>query len=92
VFTKGSRYAKVPRLTYVDESGRVVTYTAIRLIPETPAVAGHRVVEGDRLDGIAWDQFRDPERYWRVCDANDVLWPDDLLEEGLIIDIPTAEG
>jgi hypothetical protein len=50
------------------------------------------VVEGDRLDRIAWDQFRDPERYWRVCDANDALWPDDVLAEGRIIDIPTAEG
>ena len=92
MFFKGSRYAKVPRLTYVDASGRAVTYTARRLIPDTPAVAGHRVVEGDRLDRVAWDQFRDAERYWRVCDANEVMWPDDVLEEGTIVDIPTAEG
>jgi hypothetical protein len=92
VFFKGSRYAKVPRLTYVDASGRVVTYTTTRLIPDAPPVAGHRVVDGDRLDRIAWDQFRDAERYWRICDANDALWPDDVLQEGVIIDIPAADG
>jgi len=91
VFFKGSRYEKVPRLTYVDDTGRVVIYTGTRLIPETPAVVGHRVVQGERLDHIAWAQYRDAERYWRICDANVALWPDDLLEQGSIIDIPTAE-
>ena len=35
----------------------------------------------ERLDHIAWQHYRDPERYWRICDANRALWPDDLLEE-----------
>lgn len=92
MFFKGSRYAKVPRLTRVDESGRVVTYTAVRRIPDTVPLVGHRVVQSERLDHIAWTHFRDAERYWRICDADVVMWPDDLLEPGSIIGIPGAEG
>lgn len=91
MFFKGSRYAKVPRLTYVDDSGRSVTYTATRLIPDTPPMVGHRVVQGERLDQIAWVQYRDAERFWRVCDANLALWPDDLLEAGDVLGIPPSE-
>ena len=91
MFFRGSRYEKVPRLTRVAEDGRVVTYTATRLIPDTPALTGHLVVQGERLDHVAWAQYHDTERYWRICDANLVLWPDDVLEEGSVINIPSSE-
>jgi nucleoid-associated protein YgaU len=91
MFFKGSRYAKIPRLSIVDDSGRAIIYTAARLIPDTPAMVGHRVVQGERLDQIAWAQYRDPERFWRICDANLALWPGDLLEPGDVINIPPSE-
>ena len=25
--------------------------------------------------------FRDPERFWRIADANTAMWPDDLVRE-----------
>ena len=91
MFFKGSRYEHVPTAT-VDEAGRTVKYTLVRFIPETRPVAGHRVTADDRLDLVAWSAFRDAERFWRICDANDALWPDDLLEEGVMIGIPASEG
>jgi hypothetical protein len=92
VLFKGSRYAAVPQATRVDERGREVRYVRVRLIPETRAVAGHRVLAHDRLDLLAHRYYRDPERFWRICDANRALWPDDLLVEGEILGIPPSEG
>ena len=37
---------------------------------------------GDRLDLITARTLGDPEQFWRICDANDALDPDDLAEPG----------
>jgi hypothetical protein len=50
------------------------------------------VLASERLDHIAWQHFRDAERFWRICDANRALWPDELLEEGAILRVPATEG
>ena len=92
MFFRGSRYAKVPEASITDASGRVIQYKTTRFIPDTPATVGHRVMAGERLDHIAWQHYRDAERYWRICDANGALWPADLLDDGRIIQVPPAEG
>ena len=92
MFVKGSRYEKVPTLSLTDSEGRVIAFKATRFIPPTPATVGHQVVDGERLDLIAWQHFRDPLRFWRICDANLALWPDDLLDEAAVLKIPDAEN
>lgn len=91
MFFKGSRYEKVPTAV-IEINGRAVRYSTTRFIPDTDARVGHRVFSHERLDHIAWQHYRDSERFWRICDANRSLWPDDLLEEAAIIRIPPAEG
>jgi len=91
MFFKGSRYEKVPTLTIVDASGRQISYKGIRLIPSIPTVLGHRVSAHERLDHIAWQHYRDPQLFWRICDANLAIWPADLLEEGAVLAIPPQE-
>ena len=39
----------------------------------------HVVADGERLDNIAAQHFGDPELFWRICDANRAMQPDDLL-------------
>ena len=93
MFFKGSRYEKVAEHRIADERGRVVRYKKVRFIPETPAERAFLVKQGDRLDQIAHRVYRDPERFWRICDANLALWPDDLVAEaGRTISIPSSEG
>ena len=92
MFFKGSRYENVPDNQYTDASGRTIVYKLVRYIAPTPPVQGHKVVAEQRLDAIAQQYYRDPERFWRICDANLAMWPDDLLELGQIIGIPTSEG
>ncbi|WP_394840105.1 LysM peptidoglycan-binding domain-containing protein [Pendulispora rubella] len=90
-----SRYftAGTAELTLPD--GTKVIYLARRLIapPESFAfLREHTVREGERLDHIAAEHLGDPEQFWRICDANAALNPDDLLRIGGIIRITLPEG
>ncbi|HYC93813.1 MAG TPA: hypothetical protein VEO54_31710 [Thermoanaerobaculia bacterium] len=93
MFFRGSRYAKVEEARLTTSDGREVAYKKTRFIPVTTGRFGHMVDEGERLDHIAWRYYRDPERFWRLCDANAALWPDDLVAEpGRTIVVPPSEG
>jgi hypothetical protein len=92
MFFKGSRYEKVADAIITDPAGREVRYKTTRFIADPVAVIGHRVMSNERLDHIAWQHFRDAERFWRICDANRALWPDDLLEEAALLRIPASDG
>ncbi|WP_250281616.1 hypothetical protein [Frankia sp. CiP1_Cm_nod2] len=91
MFARDSRYAGVPTHEHTLPDGQVVRYVGVRPIPPVTAIQGYRVIRGDRLDRIADDVYRSPERFWRICDANRALWPDDLVaESGRILVIPPA--
>lgn len=93
MFAKGSRYSNVEQATLTDEEGRIICYVKIRFIPETSARLGHLVSDGERPDQIAGRYYRDAERFWRLCDANEVMWPDSLVAEpGHTIRLPPAQG
>ncbi len=92
MFLKGSRYERIPDAILVDPTGRQIRYKTTQFIGDTTIVGGHLVIEGERLDHIADTYYHDPERFWRICDANRAGWPPDLLEVGAIILIPTSEG
>ncbi len=92
MFFKGSRYEKVGDGEITDAKGQVIRYKKIRFIPKSGGQRVHIVNQGERLDHIAHKHYRDPERFWRICDANACLWPDDLLEVGRRILIPPSEG
>jgi hypothetical protein len=92
MFTKNSRYAKVENAEMTDAKGRVITYKQTRFIQPTPALQGHIITEGERLDHISFYYYRDPSRFWRICDANAAMWPDDLAADiGRKINIPAAQ-
>ena len=98
-FEQTSRYFPVETvtLTVTDRDGRerVIAYKRRRLIPsyeEQPTLAEHRVAEGDRLDNIAARYVGDPTQFWRLCDANTVLRPEELEEVGRVIRIAMSQG
>lgn len=93
MFFKGSRYANVPDLIYTSPDGRQIKYKGQRFTPKTIAQSGHLVHQGERLDHIAQRYYRDPERFWRIVDANQVMWPEELTQNaGRIILVPPSEG
>ena len=90
MFERGSRYEQVPDGVFVDAAGRERPYKLLRLVPDAPAQVGHLVVEGERLDLIAHRYYGDPERFWRLCDANRALRPVELEETGRRLHVPLA--
>ena len=38
------------------------------------------MVQGDRLDNITAKYLGDPEQFWRMCDANGAMRPEELTE------------
>ena len=80
-FGPTSRYASIEITKLVRADGIEVPYLKRRIIPQPETfetVQEHRVVEGDRPDNVSAEAFGDPELYWRLCDANVVIHPDEL--------------
>lgn len=81
MFFRGSRYQAVADAELVTPEGRVIRYKRVRFIPETRGLLPYSVAQGDRLDLIAYQFYKDPEQFWRICDANRALLPEDLVAE-----------
>jgi len=81
LFTPSSRYKDTTVATMEGNDGESIVYLKRRFVPkaETFTLLGeHTVTEGERIDNIANQHLGDPERFWQICDANDVLHPDEL--------------
>lgn len=86
MFDRDSRYQNIDTasITTQDDSGqsRLCTYKRRRFLPRLAAqklLYTHQVAEGDRLDNLAAQYAGDPVQYWRLCDANPTLSPEDLV-------------
>ena len=99
MFEATSRYAGLPVAELVvrgrDGEQRALRYVTRRFVPPRSASAElvtHRVVQGERLDVITARSLGDPTLFWRVCDANGALRPDELTETpGRILSIALPE-
>ena len=79
-----SRYYGLETRTYVTAEGLEIPYIPRRLLPD-PArlavIAEHSVVQGERPDTVAAATLGDPELFWRLCDGNRVLQPEELTAQ-----------
>jgi hypothetical protein len=92
MFFRGSRYEPVPEAQLVTSEGRTIRYKRVRFIPDAPGSLAQQVNQGDRLDLISYRIYKDPEQFWRICDANLALLPEELTAEPgrrLLIPVPT---
>ena len=87
MFAPTSRYANLPvaQLVVLDPDGRprAIRYVARRFVPQdtgTAALVVHRVVQGERLDNVTARYLGDPTQFWRICDVNGALRPEELVE------------
>jgi hypothetical protein len=96
LFPPSSRYSDVGTATHESTDGRDIVYLRRRFVPQPSrfsVLVEHTVVEGDRLDNLAARYFSDPLLYWRICDANGALRPDELEAEiGRRLRITLPEG
>jgi len=82
-FATTSRYYGLASVTWARSDGVEIRYVTRRFVPPPKRLAtlrDHVVAEGDRLDNLAALYLGDPEQYWRLCDANRTMRPDELTE------------
>ena len=95
-FPTNSRYAGTDTARYTRADGTDVVHLRRRFVPSPENFAllqEHFVVDGDRLDVLTARYIGDPEQFWRICDANPVLRPDELIETaGAVIRITLPQG
>jgi hypothetical protein len=90
-FPPDSRYAATPTAVLRTADGREIRYLLDRPPVDAPVQDRHTVVEHDRLDLLADRAYDDPTQFWRICDGNRAMWPDDLTATvGSALDIPSA--
>jgi hypothetical protein len=94
-FPPTSRYygVEITALTMAD--GEQTPYLRRRFVPASSRFAvlrEHVVSEGERMDLVAARELGDPEAYWRVCDGNDAMRPEDLVVVGHRLRITLPEG
>ena len=95
-FASNSRYYGHATSSLPTADGREIVYLRRRFVPAAERFAllqEHRVKQDERLDHIAAHYFGDPELFWRICDANGALRPEELTDEvGEWIRITLPEG
>lgn len=95
LFPPASRYNGLPLASITQPDGTTVAYVRRRFIPppESYAPIGeHAITQGERLDIIAARYLGDPELFWRICDANAALAPEELEQEGRTVRITLPAG
>ena len=83
MFAPTSRYFGHPTAQHRLSNGRTISYVRRRFVPPGSRFAllyEHAVSDSDRPDTVAAEHIGDPEQFWRLCDANDVIDPHELTD------------
>jgi hypothetical protein len=95
-FPETSRYAEIETAKWLTAEGKSIVHIRRRFVPAAERfelLLEHSVVQGDRLDNVTANYLGDPEQFWRVCDANNAMQPDELTATiGGTIRITLPEG
>jgi hypothetical protein len=96
MFAITSRYYGIATAQLETADGRTIVYLRRRFVPSPERFAllqEHTVSEGDRMDNLAAQYLGDPEQFWRICDANGAIRPEELTETiGRRLRITLPEG
>jgi hypothetical protein len=82
-FAPTSRYYGIETATLEKPDGTLLVYVRRRFLPLPESLAvlqEYQVKQGDRLDNLAAQLVGDAEQFWRMCDANTAMRPDELTE------------
>ncbi len=71
-----------------DARGNYNRVKRTRRISKLDKALTYIVKEGDRLDLLAYRFYGDPTKFWLICDANQPMFPFELMDPGRKIIIP----
>lgn len=95
-FPESSRYNGIETANHKTDKGENITYIKRRFVPQPEnfvLLQEHTVTQGERLDNLTTQYYNDPEMYWKICDANGVIRPNEIVETiGNKIRITLPEG
>lgn len=83
LFASNSRYYQIPTKVVEIAPGKTVAYLQRRFLPPSASfqtLQQYTVTQGVRLDNITAQFMGDPALFWRICDANDAMRPEELTE------------
>jgi hypothetical protein len=83
LFASSSRYYGLPIESLDLPNGTTIAYVSRRFVPAPErfqTLQHHTVAQGERLDNIAAKYLGDPTFFWRICDANRAMRPEDLTD------------
>jgi hypothetical protein len=96
MFDPTSRYNALETRTMLLQDGRMAAYKRRRFLPkgkDIPAMAELSPPPGDRLDLFAARTLGDPLAFWRICDANDAMDPNELVDgSGRTLRLPVPQA
>ena len=95
LFAQNSRYLGIATGTLTTAGGQTVAYVRRRFVPPASAFAAigqYTVKQGERLDNMAAALLGDPELYWRLCDANGAMRPEELEQNGRVLTVALPPG
>jgi len=95
LFPPTSRYHGIETTTLETPEGKKIIYLKRRFVPSPERfelLQEHVVTQGERLDNITARYLGDPEQFWRICDANGAMRPEELEEIGRRLRITLPEG
>jgi nucleoid-associated protein YgaU len=95
MFQHTSRYYSLETAQLTTPDGRSLAYKRRRFLPagdQMPLLAEVTATRDDRLDLITAQTLGDPEQFWQIGDANNAMYPPDLLTEPVqVLRIPMPQ-
>jgi hypothetical protein len=94
-FSPTSRYYAIDTVIFETVEGKKIVHLKRRFLPQPERfelLQEHLVTQGERLDNITAHYLSDPEQFWRICDANRAMRPEELEEIGRRLRITLPEG
>lgn len=88
MISQNSRYTGC--VLYRDSDGDSFGFRQRIDISPRPDDRFHTVVDGDRLDLLAYHYLGDANLWWVICDYNEIFLPLEL-EVGLVLRFPSTE-
>ena len=85
---KTSRYKKTDSVFVEGLDGQLSEMIDIREILVSRGVFNIKPNVTDRLDLLAYRYYRDPLKFWLICDASSQMDPFDVLEPGESLVVP----
>lgn len=96
MFDHASRYYGLDISTMRMSDGRTVAYVRRRFLPQgadLPLLVEVAVAQGERIDLVTYRTLGDPLAYWRVCDANNAMDPQELTAQpGRMLRVPLPQS